>query len=105
MLDMALDGRFDLPEGEAAEDHWSLLVQTARFRETVAQAVEALELSQIAKYAFVLAQRFNSFYHKYPVIKETDPRWREARIALTYLFLAQMRHALEVMGIPVPKRM
>ncbi|HEU4401886.1 MAG TPA: arginine--tRNA ligase [Candidatus Polarisedimenticolia bacterium] len=96
---------FDLPDGEAAEEHWALAMQIARFRETVAQAVEGLELSQVAKYAFALAQRFNSFYHKYPVMKEADPRWRRARIVLTHLFAARMRQTLDLMGIPVPARM
>jgi arginyl-tRNA synthetase len=99
------EGAFDLPQSEAAEEHWALLLQIARFREIVAQAVESLELSQIAKFAFALAQRFNSFYHKYPVMKEADERWRRARVVLTYLFREQMSRALEVMGIPIPPRM
>jgi arginyl-tRNA synthetase len=103
--DLALTGGFDLPPGEVAEEHWSLVIQIARFRDAVAQAVEGLELSQIAKYAFGLAQRFNTFYHKYPVIKEEDPRFRRARIVLTHLFRQQMRRALDLMGIPVPSRM
>ncbi len=98
-------GAFDPPPGEAAEEHWALLMQIARFSETVTGAVESLELSQIAKYTFTLAQRFNTFYHKYPVMKETDERWRRARVVLTYLFRAQMTRALEVMGIPIPARM
>jgi len=102
---LALEGGFDLPPGEAEEDHWALLMQIARFREAVTQAVQGLELSQIAKYAFGLAQRFNSFYHKYPVIKEPDPRVRRGRIVLTHLFRGQMRRALDLMGIPVPPRM
>ena len=101
----ALEAPFDLPQGDAAEEHWGLLMHIARFRETVAQAVEALELSQIAKYAFTLAQRFNSFYHKYPVMQEPDERLKRARAILTYLFLAQMRHAFHIMGIPEPERM
>jgi arginyl-tRNA synthetase len=101
----ALDDDLDLPEGEGAEEHWALALETARFQETVAQAVEALELSQIAKQAFGLAQRFNAFYHKYPVMKEPDARWRKARVVLTRLFRAQMCRALDLMGIPVPARM
>ena len=101
----ALEADFDLPPGEAAEEHWTLLMEAARFRETVAQAVETLELSHIAKFAFGLAQRFNTFYHKYPVIKEPDARWKRARVVLTYLFRSQMRRALELMGIAVPPRM
>jgi arginyl-tRNA synthetase len=102
---LARDGRFDLPEGEDADEHWALLVQMARFRETVAQAADGLELSQIAKYAFALAQRFNSFYHRYPVLKENDPRWRQARIALIWMFHARMRQICDLIGVPVPERM
>jgi arginyl-tRNA synthetase len=101
----ALETTFDLPPGEAAEEHWTLLLLIARFRETVGQAVESLELSQIAKYAFNLAQRFNAFYHKYPVMHEPDRRFQESRAVLTYLFLSQMRHAFALMGIPEPDRM
>jgi arginyl-tRNA synthetase len=96
---------FDLPEGEAAEDHWELVTLIARLPETVALAVDNLELSYLAKYAFTLAQRFNSFYHKYPVMKESDRRWKEARTVLTFLFISRMRQALELMGIPIPPRM
>jgi len=102
---LALEATFDLPPGEAAEEHWALLTLIARFRETVQQAVESLELSQIAKYAFNLAQRFNAFYHKYPVMQESDARFKQARVVLTYLFLSQMRQAFELMGIPEPDRM
>jgi arginyl-tRNA synthetase len=96
---------FDLPEGEAAEDHWELVTLIARLPETVALAVDNLELSYLAKYAFTLAQRFNSFYHKYPVMKESDRRWKEARTVLTWLFISRMRQALDLMGIPIPSRM
>lgn len=102
---LARAARLDLPEGEDAEEHWTLLREIARFREVVAQAVEGLELSQIAKYAFALAQRFNSFYHRYPVMKEPDPRWKQARIVITWLFLARMRQACDLIGIPIPRRM
>jgi arginyl-tRNA synthetase len=103
--DLANEAAFDLPEGADAEEHWVLATQIARFRETVAQAIAGLELSLLAKYAFALAQRFNTFYHRYPVMKEPDERWRRARVVLTWMFIAQMRRALGLMGIPIPDRM
>ncbi len=102
---LARETEFALPDGEAAEDHWELVTLLNRLPEVVNLAVEHLELSQVAKYAFTLAQKFNSFYHKYPVMKEPDPLWKEARVALTYLFIAGMRPVLGVMGIPIPRRM
>jgi arginyl-tRNA synthetase len=38
-------------------------------------------------------------------MKEPDPVWRRSRVILTGLFIAQMRRALDLMGIPVPARM
>jgi arginyl-tRNA synthetase len=101
----AAEATFDLPAGPDAEEHWALASQIARFRDTVAQSVGGLELSLVAKYGFALAQRFNTFYHRYPVMKEPDERWQRARIVLTWLFIAQMRRVLDLMGIPLPDRM
>ena len=102
---LAIEADFDVPDGPDAEEHWALAHHIARFREAAAQAAANLELSILAKYAFGLAQRFNTFYHRFPVMKEPDPRWRAARAALTWLFLAQMRRACSLMGIPIPARM
>jgi len=102
---MALEGGFDVPDGPDAEEHWALAHMIARFREAVSQAGASLELSVLAKFAFTLAQRFNTFYHRYPVMKEADPRWRACRVALTWLFVMQMRRACALMGIPIPDRM
>ena len=102
---VALETGFDVPEGPDAEEHWALAHMIARFGEAAAQAGANLELSLLAKFAFTLAQRFNTFYHRFPVMKEPDPRWRNARVALTWLFLMQMRRACALMGIPIPARM
>jgi len=102
---LAIEAAFDVPEGPEAEEHWALAHLIARFREAASQAAASLELSLLAKFAFGLAQRFNTFYHRFPVMKEPDPSWRAARVTLTWLFLAQMRRACSLMGIPIPDRM
>jgi arginyl-tRNA synthetase len=59
----------------------------------------------VAKYAFGLAQAFNAFYHRFPILAEerTDvKRWRAAAAAY---FRRQMTHALDLMGCGVPQRM
>jgi arginyl-tRNA synthetase len=102
---LAREASFDVPDGEEAEEHWALAVAIYRFREQVRLSVATLELSLLAKYAFALAQRFNTFYHRFPVMKEADPRWRRLRVVLTWLFIVRMRRVLALMGIPVPERM
>lgn len=87
------------------DDHWELLSLLTRFDDAVDAAIRALEPSIVARYAFTLAQRFNHFYHEFPVMNESDPNLKAARVLLTYLFLARQRQVLGLMGIDVPSRM
>jgi arginyl-tRNA synthetase len=88
-----------------ADDHWGLVALLSRFDETVQQAIRSLEPSVVARYAFLLAQTFNHFYHQFPVMQEPDPNLKAARILMTHLFLAYQIRALSLMGIEVPPRM
>jgi arginyl-tRNA synthetase len=91
--------------GEEADDLWGLVFEAARLDEIVDQAVRTLELSVVAKYAFALAQSFNAFYHKYPVLNEEreDARlWRAAAVAF---YRRQLTQALALMGCSVPAKM
>ena len=90
---------------DEALDLWGLMLEAARLDEVVDQAVRTLELSVLAKYAFGLAQVFNGFYHKYPVLNEerADARlWRAAAVAY---YRAQLTRALDLMGCAVPAKM
>ncbi|MDH3628564.1 MAG: arginine--tRNA ligase [Acidobacteriota bacterium] len=93
-----------LPE-ESRADHWNLVLQLLRVPATLRQAVDSLELSSVAKHAYVLAQAFNSFYHRYPAIKEPDPSTRQTRLAVIRIFHDGMVDLLSLMGVPVPDRM
>ena len=105
-LDVAKAG--ELTSDEAAEsDHtlWAVVFEAARLDDVVEQVVRSLEFSVLAKYAFGLAQRFNAFYHQYPILSEEDvdrKRWRAAGVAYVR---AQLTRALTLMGIEVPVRM
>ncbi len=88
-----------------AHDLWALVYEASRLDDIVEQTVRALEFSLLAKYAFGLAQLFNAFYHRYPILNEEDAdrrRWRAAGVAY---FRAQLTRALDLMGIDVPARM
>jgi arginyl-tRNA synthetase len=92
-------------DAEAATDHWNLLLQLLRVDAGVRQAVDSLELSMLAKHAYLLAQAFNSFYHRYPVVQEPDAAAREVRTAVVRLYLDGMIDLLALMGIDCPARM
>jgi arginyl-tRNA synthetase len=84
---------------------WGLVLEAARLDEIVEQSVRTLELSVLAKWAFALAQQFNGFYHRFPVLAEErrDVRlWRAAAVAY---YGQQLTKALDLMGCVVPDRM
>jgi arginyl-tRNA synthetase len=91
----------------ADDDHelWNLVLEASRLDDVVEQVVRSLEFAVLAKYAFSLAQMFNGFYHKAPILNEERDqvkRWRAAAVAY---FRLQLTHALELMGVGVPQRM
>jgi arginyl-tRNA synthetase len=84
---------------------WEIPLLLSRTDAVLSQAVDALELASVAKHAYVLAQAFNSFYHRSPVAKEDDQATRWVRAAVTRSYLDGMTHLLGLMGIEVPDRM
>ena len=97
--------RFASLEPEDALEHWRIVREIARLPEIVEQAVASLELSLLARYVFSVAQKFSAFYHRYPILHETDPARRDVRIALNEIFLRFMAVSLDLMGLPLPDRM
>jgi arginyl-tRNA synthetase len=92
--------------GEAhGHDLWALVLDASRLDEVAEQAVRTLEFSVLAKYAFGLAQTFNAFYHRFPILNEERDDARRWRAAAVSYFRNQLAGALSLMGIPVPPRM
>jgi arginyl-tRNA synthetase len=90
---------------EPSSELWAIVLEAARLDEIVDQVVRSLEFSVLAKYTFGLAQMFNAFYHRYPILNEEQADrkyWRAAGVAY---FRTQMTRALDLMGIEVPSRM
>jgi arginyl-tRNA synthetase len=97
--ELMLDG-----EGEGGS-LWSMVFEASRLDEVVEQVVRSLEFSGLAKYAFGLAQMFNAFYHRFPILNEEDAGrkvWRAAGVAYVR---DQLTRTLDLMGIEVPSRM
>ncbi len=90
---------------DRTHDLWSVVFEASRLDEVVEHVVRSLEFSGLAKYTFGLAQTFNAFYHRYPILNEEQAdrkRWRAAGVAYVR---AQLTRALDLMGIEVPNRM
>ena len=106
------EGRFTvdeldrLGEVEIPDDLWGLVLECARRRDVVAQAVANLEFSLLAQHVHNLAQLFHRLYHSNPVVPEEDETLRALRRAVFTLFVDEMHVLLEeLLGIPIPEEM
>ncbi|HEX5215234.1 MAG TPA: DALR anticodon-binding domain-containing protein, partial [Vicinamibacterales bacterium] len=94
-----------IERGDDGDELWALVLEAARLDEVIDTSVRSLELSVLAKFAFGLAQAFNGFYHRQPILREerADARlWRAAGVAYAR---RQLARALDLMGCTVPTRM
>ena len=96
----------ELSGAEIGDDLWELVLQCARRRDVVSQAVANLEFSLLAQHVHELAQLFHRLYHAHPVVPEENADTRRLRRAVFTLFDSEMRVLLEqLLGIPVPEEM
>ncbi len=87
------------------DEIWELVYQAARLPEVVRQVTQSLEVSQLGKYVFSLAQKFNLFYHKYHILSEADEQRRWCLLFVVDQVRRQMSKALELLGCEVPPKM
>ena len=87
------------------DEMWELVRLSAELPGAIRRAVDSLELSVITQYLLDLAQKFNSFYHKYPILNEKDEAERQRRAVCAEVFRRTMVGAMGLLGIPVPERM
>jgi arginyl-tRNA synthetase len=100
----------DVPAAELNGDNgshelWALVLDAARLDEVVEQVIRSLEFSVLAKYGFALAQAFNAFYHRAPILNEERDDVRRWRAAAIIYVRQQLTRALDLMGVQVPPRM
>jgi arginyl-tRNA synthetase len=92
-------------DGDLSNDIWELWLAAAQTSYIVSQSIATTEPAYLAKHVFQLAQLFNTFYHRCPVLSEAD----EGRKKFLLLTAAVARHELirllGIMGIGVPSVM
>ncbi|MEM2995342.1 MAG: arginine--tRNA ligase [Candidatus Bathyarchaeia archaeon] len=82
-----------------------IVLALANFPETFIEATEFLKPNMIADYANALADKFNTFYNAYPVIKAEPKGLSDARLALVDAARITLRNALNIIGITAPEKM
>ncbi len=86
-------------------DYWSLIHRASQLDDILQKTREKMEISILAKYLFSLAQSFNIFYQKYPIIKEKNLEERNLRLALMDIIESKLLIGSEILGIQIPEKM
>jgi arginyl-tRNA synthetase len=82
-----------------------IILTLASFPDTFIEGSEFLKPNLIADYANALADRFNTFYNAFPVIKAEPKELSDARLALVDAVRIVLRNALNLIGVVAPEKM
>jgi arginyl-tRNA synthetase len=89
-------------DGEAGNEIWQLWLAASKTSTVVDQCVSTSEPAYLAKHAFQLAQLFNYFYHRHPILSEADEGRKTFLLATVAVVRRELIRALAMMGITVP---
>jgi arginyl-tRNA synthetase len=84
---------------------WELWLASSKTCYVIDQCIATTEPAYLAKHVFQLAQLFNAFYHRYPILAEPDEVRKRFLFATVAVVRRELIRALAVMGIAVPSAM
>jgi arginyl-tRNA synthetase len=88
--------------GEAGNEIWELWLAAAKTSYIIDQSIATTEPAYLAKHAFQLAQLFNAFYHRHPILSEADEGRKKFLLTTVAVVRRELTRVLAVMGISVP---
>jgi arginyl-tRNA synthetase len=100
--DVSTVGLAKFLEGDNANEFWELWLSSAKTSYIVGLCIATTEPAYLAKHSFQLAQLFNAFYHRHPILSETDEQRKQFLLATVAVVRRELIRSLAVMGITVP---
>ena len=92
-------------EGLDGSEIWELWLSAAKTSYIVAQCIATTEPAYIAKHAFQMAQLFNTFYHRHPILAEADEGRKRFLLTTAAVVRRELIRVLNMMGSSVPTAM
>jgi arginyl-tRNA synthetase len=89
-------------EGETGNEIWELWLAAAKTSYVVDQCIATAEPAYLAKHAFQLAQLFNYFYHRHPILTEAEEGRKKFLLATVAVVRRELMRILDILGITVP---
>ena len=91
--------------GEGSDEIWELWLASSKTSYIIDQCIATTEPAYLAKHAFQLAQQFNYFYHRHPILSEADEGRKKFLLTTVTVVRRELIRALAVMGITAPQVM
>ncbi len=98
----ALAASLNTDEGNSLWETW---LAASRLTLLLEQTISSAEPALLTRYAFQLAQQFNTFYHRHHILTEQDPTRRALLLATAAVARREMVRALGYLGIEAPSVM
>ncbi len=100
-----LNSQFSILNSQFEPEELSILRVLYRFPEVVVEAGENYSPNLICNFLFDLAQKYNFFYNKLPILKAESEELKDFRLALTAAVGQIIKNGLNLLGIQTPERM
>jgi len=91
--------------GPDNDEIWELWLACSKTSSIIDQSIATTEPAYLAKHVFQLAQLFNTFYHRHPILSEQDDKRKQFLLATVAVVRRELIRCLGVMGITVPQVM
>ncbi|HVI09853.1 MAG TPA: arginine--tRNA ligase [Candidatus Binatia bacterium] len=88
--------------GENGDEFWALWLAASKTSYIVDQCIATTEPAHLSKHVFQLGQLFNTFYHRHPILSESDEKKKTFLLATVAIVRRELVRALAIMGISVP---
>jgi arginyl-tRNA synthetase len=92
-------------KGDGGDAFWELWLAASKTSQIVDQCIATTEPAYLAKHVFHLAQLFNTFYHRHPILSESDEQKKYFLLSTAAVVRRELVRALTVLGIAVPSVM
>ena len=99
-MDVQIDATLNISKEEK-----EVIKAVSEYRLVLQEAAQQHSPALIANYLYELVKTFNHFYQAIPVLKETENKLKETRIALCMVTVHVISHGLNLLGITAPDRM
>ncbi len=94
---------FVVPESVSSEER-ELILLLGELPSVISRSASSLNIDPLIEYTNKLSLAFNSFYEKHPVTTAEEP-YRSFRLALVMSVEIALKNIMNILGIPILKRM